>query len=229
MSILNVFTQIARGLEVITHNLSLANDQIDTLEEALEALSKYKRAKRMHVSKGELIEVENTISILTQREVDKQVQAEKHCEGGDDGASLSTTYHCSVRTLDAKATRRHSNVEGSKGFDNTTLPQKFNKLLKYPNFTLHLHCLFVTSATAVTATSITAAVTTAFITVTIAAVATVVITSVTTAVTDVIIITATSIITTVAAIFITTAVTTVAAVATISITTTITAVTAVAV
>ena len=92
--ILNASTQTAKGLEVIAHNLSLANAQIDTLEEALEALSKRKRVKRTHISKGGPIEVENAIGILTQREVDKQVQAEKRCGGGDGEAGSSTTYRC---------------------------------------------------------------------------------------------------------------------------------------
>ncbi|KAI9774751.1 MAG: hypothetical protein M1839_001618, partial [Geoglossum umbratile] len=54
----------------------------------MEALNKRKRAKRIHVSKGGSIEVENAISILTQREVDEQMQVEKRCEGGDGRAVL---------------------------------------------------------------------------------------------------------------------------------------------
>ena len=94
-SILNTSTQTAKGLEVIVHNLSLAHAWINTLEEALESLSKYKKAKRTHVSKGRPIEVENAISILTQRDVDEQIWVEKCCRGGNNGAGSSTTYHCS--------------------------------------------------------------------------------------------------------------------------------------
>ena len=63
--ILNASIQTVKELEVITHNLSLVHARIDTLEEALEAVSKCKKAKRMHVSKGGPIKVENTIGILT--------------------------------------------------------------------------------------------------------------------------------------------------------------------
>jgi hypothetical protein len=79
----------------VSHDLSLAHAQIDNLEEALEAISKCKRAKRTHVSKGGSLEVENAVGILTQREVDEQMQAERRCRGGDGQASLPTTYCCS--------------------------------------------------------------------------------------------------------------------------------------
>jgi hypothetical protein len=92
--ILNASLQTARGLEVVSHDLSLAHAQIDNLEEALEAISKRKRAKRTHVSKGGSLEVENAVGILTQREVDEQMQAERRRRGGDGQASLPTTYCC---------------------------------------------------------------------------------------------------------------------------------------
>ena len=92
--ILNTSTQTAKGLEIVAHNLSLANARINTLKKALKALSKRKRAKRTHVSKGGPLEVENAIGILTQREVDEQIQAEKYCGGGNGGVGLLTTYRC---------------------------------------------------------------------------------------------------------------------------------------
>jgi hypothetical protein len=92
--ILNASTQGAKGLEVVAHKLAIATAQIDTLEEALEALSKRKRAKRTHVSKGGSLEVENAVGILTQREVDEQMQAERRRGGGGGGAGPPTTYRC---------------------------------------------------------------------------------------------------------------------------------------
>jgi hypothetical protein len=92
--ILNASTQGAKGLEVVAHKLAIATARIDTLEEALEALSKRKRAKRTHVSKGGSLEVENAVGISTQREVDEQMQAERHWGGGGGGADPPTTYRC---------------------------------------------------------------------------------------------------------------------------------------
>ena len=92
--IFNASAQTARGLEVVAHNLSLAHTQIDSLEEALEALSKRKRAKRTQVSKGGSLEVGDGVGISTQREVDEQMQAERHRRGGDGRAGPATTYRC---------------------------------------------------------------------------------------------------------------------------------------
>jgi hypothetical protein len=60
-------------LKVIAHNLSLAHARIDTLEGAIEALSKCKRAKRTHVQKGGTLSSGEATDILTQREVDNQM------------------------------------------------------------------------------------------------------------------------------------------------------------
>jgi hypothetical protein len=92
--IFNASTHGARGLEVVAHKLSLAHARIDTLEEALEALSKRKRARRTQVNKGGSTEVGNAIGISTQREVDEQMQAERRRGGGDGGAGPPTTYRC---------------------------------------------------------------------------------------------------------------------------------------
>jgi hypothetical protein len=93
--ILNASIQGAKGLEVVAHKLAIATARIDTLEEALEALSRRKRAKRTHVAKGGSLDVEDGIGISTQREVDEQMQAERRRRGGDSGAGLPTTYRCS--------------------------------------------------------------------------------------------------------------------------------------
>ena len=82
-------------MEVVAHKLAIATARIDTLEEALEALSRRKRAKRTYVAKGGSLDVEDGISISTQRKVHEQMQAERRRRGGNSGTGLLTTYRCS--------------------------------------------------------------------------------------------------------------------------------------
>jgi hypothetical protein len=86
---------LAKGTEVLAHKVSLLVAEVDTLWKANEALSKRKRAKRTHVQHGGALSVREATAIVTQREVDDQVQAEKHYRGSRDRARSSATYCCS--------------------------------------------------------------------------------------------------------------------------------------
>ena len=93
-SIFTATTQLAKGTEVLAHTVSLLVAENDTLRKANEALSKRKRAKRTHVSKGGPLSVQEVIDILMQREVDSQVLTEKRCGGVKDKAGSLATRHC---------------------------------------------------------------------------------------------------------------------------------------
>ena len=70
------------------------NAEITTLQKANEALSKHKKAKRIYVYKGEALSIREAIDILTQREVDKQMQTEKRCRGSRGRVDSIITYCC---------------------------------------------------------------------------------------------------------------------------------------
>jgi hypothetical protein len=94
-SIFTATAQLAKGTEVLAHKVSLLVAEVDTLRKANEALSKRKRAKRTYVQHGGALSIGEATAIVTQREVDEQIQAEKPWRGGGGGAGLSTTYCCS--------------------------------------------------------------------------------------------------------------------------------------
>jgi hypothetical protein len=86
--------QLAKGMEAFAHRVSIMNAEITTLRKANEALSKRKKAKRTHVHKGGALSVGEATDILTQREVDEQMQTEKRRGGGGGGVGSTTTYRC---------------------------------------------------------------------------------------------------------------------------------------
>jgi hypothetical protein len=93
-SIFTATTKLVKGTEVLAHRVSLLVAKVDILQKANEALSKRKRAKKTHVHKKGAISAREAIDILAQKEVDKQIHAEKPCQGRGSEAGLSTTYHC---------------------------------------------------------------------------------------------------------------------------------------
>ena len=88
-------TQLAKGTEALAHTVTLLVAENHTLREANKALSKRRRAKKMHVRRGGALSVKEATDILTQREVDVQMQAERRSGDGGGGAGTSTARHCS--------------------------------------------------------------------------------------------------------------------------------------
>jgi hypothetical protein len=86
--------QLAKGIEAIAHELTLVNAECRDLRKANEALSKRKRAKKTHVYKGGALSFEEAKNILTQKEVDEQVQAEQRASSGAKGGGPLNARRC---------------------------------------------------------------------------------------------------------------------------------------
>ena len=81
-------TQLAKGTEVLTHQLTLVEAQISVLEKVNEALSKCHRAKKTCIYQGGALSIGEAKDMLAQKEVDVQVAM-------DQKASSSVAYRCS--------------------------------------------------------------------------------------------------------------------------------------
>jgi hypothetical protein len=68
---------LAKGTELLAHELTLANAEIRTLRQANEALSKRRRAKKTRVRQGGALTVEDAHDVLAQKEVDEQIRRDK--------------------------------------------------------------------------------------------------------------------------------------------------------
>jgi hypothetical protein len=89
-------TALAKGTELLAHELTLANAEIRTLRQANQALSKRRRAKRTRVCQGGVLTVKDAHDVLAQREVDEQIRRDKRSREGRQNEGQSTGRHCST-------------------------------------------------------------------------------------------------------------------------------------
>lgn len=64
---------LAKGTEILAHEVTLLSAGLQTLRQANEALSKRRRAKKTRIRQGEALTVKNANHILAQEEVDEQI------------------------------------------------------------------------------------------------------------------------------------------------------------
>jgi DDE superfamily endonuclease len=68
---------LAKGIEVLAHEVTLMSAEIRTLRSANEALSKRRRAKKTRIRQGSVLLVGDAHDILSQREVTEQITRER--------------------------------------------------------------------------------------------------------------------------------------------------------
>ena len=76
-------TALAKGTELLAHQVTLLTAETRTLRKANEALSKRRRAKKNRICQGGALTIEDAHNILAQEEVDEQIQHDKHSGGVD--------------------------------------------------------------------------------------------------------------------------------------------------
>ncbi|KFZ25226.1 hypothetical protein V502_00295, partial [Pseudogymnoascus sp. VKM F-4520 (FW-2644)] len=72
---------LAKGTEILAHEMTLLSAEVRTLRAANEALSKCRRAKKTRVRQGGVLTVGDAQDLLAQRDVDEQVQCNLRSEG----------------------------------------------------------------------------------------------------------------------------------------------------
>ena len=92
--IFTAVNQMARGMEAITHQLTLQTAELRTLRQANEALSKRRRAKKSRIRKGGALTVEDALDELARKDVEEQTKKDKRSEGDGGRAGPSTARRC---------------------------------------------------------------------------------------------------------------------------------------
>ena len=72
---------LAKGTEILAHELTLLSAEVRTLRQANEALSKRRRAKKNRIRQGGALTVEDAHDIIAQKEVDEQIRRDELLEG----------------------------------------------------------------------------------------------------------------------------------------------------
>ena len=83
MHIFSAVKQMAKGIEQMAHKMTLLQKEASDLRAANEALSKRRRAKKIHIRKGGSLTVGDAQDLISQREVDEQISRDKRGNGGE--------------------------------------------------------------------------------------------------------------------------------------------------
>jgi len=73
---------LAKGTEILAHEITLLSAEVRTLRAANEALSKRRRAKKTRVRQGGALTIEDVQDFLAQKEAEEQARRDKRSEGG---------------------------------------------------------------------------------------------------------------------------------------------------
>ena len=87
---------LTKGTERLAHENTLLNAEIRTLRKANEALSKRRRAKKTQLRQGGVLTGKEAADILSQREVDIQIQRDERQKGGNSNGEASSNRCCSI-------------------------------------------------------------------------------------------------------------------------------------
>jgi hypothetical protein len=84
---------LAKGTKRLAYENTLLAAEVRTLRKAF---SKRRRAKKTHVCQGGVLTIEDTLDILDQKDVDKQIRRDKRSEGGGQNIGQLTIRRCST-------------------------------------------------------------------------------------------------------------------------------------
>ena len=93
---LNAVDQFAKGTKAIMHRLALLEADNSRLRKANKALSKRRRAKRIHVRLGGSLTVQDAEDLLDQKAVDEQLVQENRQGGGRTQGARTKARCCGV-------------------------------------------------------------------------------------------------------------------------------------
>ena len=94
--IFNTVAALAKGTEILAHEVTLLSAEIRTLRKANEALSKRRRAKKTRVRQGGALTVEESLDIIAQKDAEEQVQRDKRSKEGSQNEGQSTARRCNL-------------------------------------------------------------------------------------------------------------------------------------
>jgi hypothetical protein len=117
--IFSAITQLAKGTELIAHEMTLLGDRVRTLEKANEALSKRRRAKKTRIQAGGALTIEDAQDLIAQKDASRQKSGGKSVEGGGEEARPSTLWRCGRCSKTGHNVRTCQEVEEMSDKDNS--------------------------------------------------------------------------------------------------------------
>ncbi|EDN97555.1 hypothetical protein SS1G_12406 [Sclerotinia sclerotiorum 1980 UF-70] len=87
---------LAKGTERLAHENTLLSAENRTLRKANEALSKRRCAKKIQLRQGGVLTGQEALDILSQQEVDIQIQRDEHQKRGNSNGEASSSRCCST-------------------------------------------------------------------------------------------------------------------------------------
>jgi hypothetical protein len=93
-SLFSTVAALAKGTEILAHEMTLMSAELRTLRAANEALSKRRRAKKNRIRQGGALTVEDAHDILAQEEVDEQIRRDKRSRGGRQNEGQLSARRC---------------------------------------------------------------------------------------------------------------------------------------
>jgi hypothetical protein len=93
-SLFSTVAALAKGTEILAHEITLISAEVRTLRVANEALSKRRRAKKNRIRQGGTLTIEDAHDILAQEEVDEQIRRDKRSRGGRQNEGQSGVRRC---------------------------------------------------------------------------------------------------------------------------------------
>ena len=87
---------LAKGTELLAHEMTLLSAEVRILRQANEALSKRRRAKKTRVRQGGVLTIEDAQDIIAQKEAEAQARRDKRSEGGKQKEGQLSGRRCST-------------------------------------------------------------------------------------------------------------------------------------
>jgi hypothetical protein len=92
--IFETVASLAKGTELLAHEVTLLQAELRSLRTANEALSKRRRAKKTRIRQGGVLTIEDAHDILSQIEVDEQIRRDKRSKRGVQSEEIPTVRRC---------------------------------------------------------------------------------------------------------------------------------------
>ena len=86
--------QLAKGTEMIAHEMTLVRSELRTLQAANKALAKRRRAKRTRLQEGGALTVEDALVLIAEKQSGGQKKGKEVEEGGPSEAGPATVRRC---------------------------------------------------------------------------------------------------------------------------------------
>ena len=94
--IIEGYDLVAKGAKQMAYEIALLRSEVSNLREANEKLSKRRRTKKKQVRKGGSLSIEEVKDILSQRDVDSQLQTETQQSGGRTRRAETRPRSCGI-------------------------------------------------------------------------------------------------------------------------------------